>query len=180
MKKQVKKLSELQVTFNFVVEKYIAKFEKKHGYEFSNWVSNEIGGIAVFIEQYFFNFDDIRMDIDNNVKKDLIFTWQEDGVEYAMNNSNEETTNINFKSYISGLRYSDLKSKDLIVLKNKSKLKLITFSDNEFDMHSKVMQKFPHCEIIKEGELMKNSLIEIANSNKNYYQYFKIKNKENK
>jgi hypothetical protein len=179
MKKQVKKLSELQVTFNFVVEKYITKFVKKHGYEFSNWVSDEIGGIAVFVEQYFFDFNDIRMDIDNNVKKDLIFKWQDDGVEYALKNPNEETTNINFKSYISGLRYSDLKRKDLIVLKNKSKLKIIAFSKNEFDMCAKVMDKFPNCEIIKKGDPMKNSLTEIANSDKNYYQYFKIETKEN-
>lgn len=178
MKKKVNKLSKFELEYNEIVFKYLKKFEKKHGYEFSNWVSNEIGGIAVFIEQYFFNFDDIRTDIDNNVKKGLIFTWQEDGVEYALNNPNEETTNINFKSYISGLRYSDLKRKDLIVLKKKSKLKLITFSNNEFDMYAKVIEKFPNCKITKKGESMKNSLTEMTNSNKDYYQYFKIEIKE--
>ena len=34
----------------------ILLFEEKHGYEFSYWVGDEPGGIACFIDQYFFNF----------------------------------------------------------------------------------------------------------------------------
>jgi hypothetical protein len=173
MKKKPKKLSELQVTFNFVAEKYIQKFEKKHGYEFSSWVSDEVGGIACFIEQYFFSFDDIRYDIDNNVKKGLIFQWQDDGVE------NGAKDNINFRSYVMGARFPLVKDKDLIVLKKNSYMKIICFNENGDDMTKKVKDKFFDCKIEKKGDVFPNSLTELKESNNNYYQYFKIKIKEN-
>lgn len=173
MKNKTKKLSELQVTFNFVVEKYIQKFEKKHGYEFSDWVSDQVGEMACFIEQYYFHFDDIRYDIDNNVKKGLIFKWQDDGIQ------NGAKDNINFKSYVMGARFPVLKDKDLIVLKKNSYMKIICFNGNGNDMTKKVKDKFFDCKIEKKGDVFPNRLIELEDSNKNYYQYFKIKIKEN-
>ena len=173
MKKQTKKISELEKTFIKITEMYISKFEKKHGYEFSSWVSDEVGGICCFIEQYFFNFDDIRYDIDNNVKKGLIFKWQDDGVE------NEAKDNINFKSYVMGARFPIIKDKELIVLKKKSDLKIICFGNKKKDMSNKVYKKFPDYKIDRKGDVMNNTLVEVADSNKNYYQYFKIKIKEN-
>lgn len=172
MKQKTKKISELEKTFIKIVELYIAKFEKKHGYEFSSWASSDIGGICCFIEQYFFNFEDIRYDIDNNVKKGLIFQWQDDGVE------NESKDNINFKSYVMGARFPMLKDKDLIVLKKNSYLKVICFNGNGKDMTKKVKNKFFDCKIEKKGDIFANSLVEVKDSNKNYYQYFKIKIKE--
>lgn len=172
MKKATKKISELEKSFIKIANEYIAKFEKKHGYEFSSWVSDEVGGIACFIDQYFFSFDDIRYDIDNNVKKGLIFQWQEDGIE------NGAKDNINFKSYVMGLRFPMLKDKDLIVLKKKSYLKIICFNGNGKDMTKKVKDKFPDCKIEKKGDVFANSLTEVKDSNKNYYQYFWVKIKE--
>lgn len=67
--------------FEVVCNKYINVFSKKHDIEFTGWVADEIGEIAVFIEQYFFNFKDIRYDIDNNCPKGAIFEWQEFCVE---------------------------------------------------------------------------------------------------
>ena len=90
------------------VNRYIEKFVKKHGYEFTDWVANEVGGIAVFIEQYYFNFTDIKYDIDNKVKKGLIFQHQDDSVEHHLTVNQVET--INFKSYAMGLRYEYLKT----------------------------------------------------------------------
>ena len=103
MKTKKKIMSKLQKEYIAVVNKYLDMFIKKQGYEFSSWVSDDVGGIACFIEQYFFSFDDIRMDIDRKIKKGLIFEWQDDGVE------NHEKGNINYNSYILGLRFSDLK-----------------------------------------------------------------------
>lgn len=90
------------------VNRYIEKFVKKHGYEFTDWVADEVGGIAVFIEQYYLNFSDIKYDIDNKVKKGLIFRHQEDSVEHHLTVNQVET--INFKSYVMGLRYEHLKT----------------------------------------------------------------------
>lgn len=173
MKNKTKKVSELEKRFIKIADEYINKFEKKHGYEFSSWISDEAGGIACFIEQYFFGFDDIRHDIDNNVKKGLIFKWQDDGIE------NGAKDNINFKSYVMGARFPMLKDKDLIVLKKNSYLKIICFNGNGKDMSKKVKDKFPDCKIEKKGDVFPNSLTEVEDSNKNYYQYFKIKIKEN-
>lgn len=173
MKKQTKKISELEKSFIKIVELYITKFEKKHGYEFSDWVSGNVGEMACFIEQYYFNFDDIRYDIDNNVKKGLIFQWQDEGVE------NGAKDNINFRSYVMGARFQMLKDKDLVVLKKKSYLKIICFNGNGKDMTKKVKGKFTDCKVEKKGDVFANSLTEVKDSNKNYYQYFWIKIKEN-
>lgn len=172
MKKQTKKISELEKSFIKIANEYIAKFEKKHGYEFSSWVSDEVGGICCFIEQYFFSFDDIRYDIDNNIKKGLIFQWQDEGVE------NGAKDNINFRSYVMGARFQMLKDKDLIALKKKSYLKIICFNGNGKDMTKKVKDKFHDCKIEKKGDVFANSLTEVKDSKKNYYQYFWIKIKE--
>ncbi len=178
MKKQIKELTEFQKEYNNIVNKYLLKFVNKHGYEFSDWVSSEVGGLACFIEQYFFNFSDIKFDIDNNIKKGLIFKWQEDGVEYISQDERDENyDNINFKSYTMGLRFPEPKDKELIVVKNKSRLKIICFDAKNIDMSHKVRDKFNDCKITKKGEVFPNSLVETPNSNKNYYQYFKIQTK---
>jgi hypothetical protein len=170
MKNKTKKLSELQVTFNFVVEKYIQKFEKKHGYQFSDWVSDDIGGIACFIEQYYFNFDDIRYDIDNNVKKGLIFQWQDEGVE------NGGKDDINFRSYTLGLRYKDLEKLNKIsVLKSKKTLKLVVKSEDGLDVQNIVESKYPNCKILSKSKIRTST----SKWDFNYYQDFKIKIKEN-
>ncbi len=88
-------MKKIEIEYKRVVDKYIFKFEKKHGYEFTYWVSNNVGEVACFIDQYFFNFDDIRYDINNKIPKGLIFKWQDYCVEKAF-----EKTTVNFKSYL--------------------------------------------------------------------------------
>lgn len=95
-------MSNLKIEYSQIVNKYLIMFVKKQGYEFSYWVSDDVGGMACFIEQYFFSFDDIRTDIDKKAREGLIFEWQDDGLE------NQEKTPMNYSSYISGLRFSDL------------------------------------------------------------------------
>ena len=101
-----KERKELKAEYELIVDKYIKEFERKHKYCFSGWVADEVGGIAEFIEQYFFNFDTIKYDIDNNIEKELIFRWQDDGVNSHYKNENRPE--INFKSYVMGLRYEAL------------------------------------------------------------------------
>lgn len=98
------KIEKLKQKYDKICNEYITEFVKKHDYEFSSWVSDEVGGIACFIEQYFFCFEDIVYDINNNCPKELIFKWQEDCVENMDNNKK-----INFKSYCMGLRFQDIK-----------------------------------------------------------------------
>ena len=80
---------------------YIAEFTKKQEIEFDGWVGDEVGGIASFIDQYFFNISDIVWDINSNQPEGLILQWQDDCLE-----SNPKF--ISYFSYSRGLRYSDL------------------------------------------------------------------------
>ena len=80
-----------------IVDKYLFAFIRKQNIKFDGWVGNDIGGVAQFIEQYYFSFNDIRMDIDNNVPKGIILDWQNDNID---NNSNDEGIIVNYKSYL--------------------------------------------------------------------------------
>jgi hypothetical protein len=97
----------LKQRYESVATAYLNKFIEKQGFNhsFDGWIGG-IGGIAGFAEQYFFNFDDIRYDIDNDCEVGLILRWQEDGVDHHMKGN---TDTINYHSYHKGLRYEDLK-----------------------------------------------------------------------
>lgn len=96
------KLKELKERYEFICNEIVQKFSNKHGIEFSGWVGDEIGGMAEFINQYFFSMDDIYYDLNKKCPKGLIFQWQDDCIE------NQEK-NINFRSYAMGLRFEHLK-----------------------------------------------------------------------
>jgi hypothetical protein len=93
---------DIKTKYQAICGEFIEVFVEKHGYEFSGWVANDIGGIAEFIEQYFFNFKDIVDDILNEYPEGLIFRWQDDCISKSGNSI------INLKSYFMGLRYEDL------------------------------------------------------------------------
>jgi hypothetical protein len=80
---------------------YVELFSKKQGIEFDGWVGDEVGGIASFIHQYFFDISEIVYDINTNQPKGLIIEWQQDMIE----NGNVE---INYYSYSKGLRLKDV------------------------------------------------------------------------
>ncbi len=95
-------LKKLKSDYENACNAYVKAFEEKQGREFDYWIGQEVGGIASFIDQYFFNMSDIVHDIDNNCPVDLIFEWQDDCVEA------EAERHINYYSYSTGLRFSDL------------------------------------------------------------------------
>ena len=95
----------LKQRYEAVADAYLKRFIKKQDIDFDGWVGN-VGDIAAFCCQYFFNLDDIRYDIDNDCEVGLILRWQEDGVEHDMSGGFDH---INYHSYHKGLRYKDLK-----------------------------------------------------------------------
>lgn len=96
---------ELKERYEACCSEYLQKFVEKQEIEFDYWIGGTIGGLASFIDQYFFSMDDIIYDIEHNCEVGLILSWQDDGVEFG-----EETGHyINYHSYAIGLRYSDLK-----------------------------------------------------------------------
>lgn len=92
--------------YNAIVGHYMAYFIQKH-YDIDDekevdyyWVADMVGTI-VDINDMFFNFDDIRFDIDNDIDKDVIFSWY----DYMMEqHSINPLKNINFSSYTKGAR----------------------------------------------------------------------------
>jgi len=93
----------LKKQYEFVCNEYIRKFIDKQEIEFDGWIGNDIGGVASFINQYYFNLQDIIWDINSEQAQGLILSWQDDSLD------NTEQT-INYFSYSKGLRYSDLKN----------------------------------------------------------------------
>lgn len=84
----------------------VNKFATKQNLDFDGWVSDDVGGIACFASQYFFNMGDIVLDLNTNQKKGFILEWIDDGTDFNMNL--EESKYINYASYIAGLRYENL------------------------------------------------------------------------
>jgi hypothetical protein len=80
----------------------VKAFAKKHEVDFDGWVSDDVGGVASFSCQYFFNIDDMVHDLKTNQKKNLILRWQEDGVDAHFRG---DTSNINYRTYCMGLRW---------------------------------------------------------------------------
>lgn len=100
-------LKELNAMYETACEGYVEEFCKKQELEFDGWVAEEVGSIASFCCQYFFNMSDIILDLNTKQPKGLILNWQNDGVDFNM--FNEKTEYINYKSYTMGLRYDALK-----------------------------------------------------------------------
>lgn len=66
-----------------------------------SWAGNRVGEILE-VSDYFFGFDDIRMDIDKNLPIDMILQWYNATLEHYMY---PEHHNINLNSWAMGLRY---------------------------------------------------------------------------
>ena len=99
-------LKKLHVDYCKICNDYILAFEKKQGIVSDGWVGDEVGGIASFACQYFFNLSDIILDLNTKQPKGLILNWQSEDVDFNM--FNEKQQHINYKSYTMGLRHEQL------------------------------------------------------------------------
>ena len=91
---------ELKEYYDIIANVYIKRFCDKQDISFDGWIADDIGGIASFIDQYFFNYNDIVYDITNNCEKGLILSWQDCNMELYEKGINT----INYHSYTRGLR----------------------------------------------------------------------------
>ena len=84
----------LKTKYNKIVEQYLIAFVEKQDLDIENcyWVADRIGEILSVNEQYYFNFNDIRFDVDNNVKERLIFRWQDECIENNLK--------VNYENYL--------------------------------------------------------------------------------
>jgi hypothetical protein len=63
----------LKANYEKAVQGYVKEFCKRTDLRFEDWVDGTGGN--VLLGDYYFNFDDIKYHIDNNLNNDLIFDW---------------------------------------------------------------------------------------------------------
>ena len=101
------KLQQMQYDFRVAVAAYVQEFCNKHDWVHnpSDWVAGDVGGV-IEINDMFIDFDDIRVDIDNEFDKDAFEEWywyEQRVTELGC------TQHINYKSFALGAQrpYSD-------------------------------------------------------------------------
>lgn len=88
----------LKYEYEIMCQKYIDVFTEKQSMDKDGW-TNYVGGIYGFNQIYFFNFDEIRWDIDTNQPPLLITDW------FLEKIYEKEDKRISYVSYTKGLRY---------------------------------------------------------------------------
>ena len=89
----------LKTKYEKIVEQYLIAFVEKQELDIENceWVADRVGELLAVNEQYYFHFDDIRFDVDNNVKERLIFRWQDESLDNYFKKKNYK---INYENYL--------------------------------------------------------------------------------
>ena len=84
----------LKTKYEKIVEQYLIAFVEKQELDIENcyWVADRLGEVLSVNEQYYFSFDEIRFDVDNNIKPGPILEWQ--------NESIDNNFKINYENYI--------------------------------------------------------------------------------
>lgn len=93
----------LQSRFKAICEEYLHAFMRKHEfcddetgeYSYAYWIGDDVGGI-VEISDYFIPFNDIRIDIDKCVPKDVYFKYY----DYSIYGDGR----ANYENYLKGVR----------------------------------------------------------------------------
>lgn len=77
----------------------VKAFEEKQGCEFTDWIGIKgisTGSIACFIDQYYFNMEDLILDLKTDQPKGFIFEWHDKTLK--------QKNRINYSHYIMGAR----------------------------------------------------------------------------
>lgn len=80
------------------IKNYIELFEKKHELSFDFWVADLSGTIACFSMDYYVSFEDVRLDLEKDVPKDLFFEWYNLAIDLGL----EGEPIINYYSFLKG------------------------------------------------------------------------------
>lgn len=87
----------LKERFDAIANEYVKSFCKMYGFDALDayWIGSDVGGI-LDLEDYTFNFDDIRYCVDNKVKWSCLIKW------YDYNMDNGKVRYINLNSWVKG------------------------------------------------------------------------------
>lgn len=100
----MKQLNSLIKDYETSVNKIIDIFLLKQGFEkqTSDWVGGIGTGILCIIGEYYFDFEDVLLDLKNNCEPEFILKWHSETIDAILKDSENR---LNYKSYINGLRY---------------------------------------------------------------------------
>ena len=89
----------LKTKYKKIVEQYLMAFVEKQELDIENcyWVADRVGELLSVNEQYYFCFDDIRFDVDNNIKAGTILEWQQESID---NYSKKKKYKVNYENYL--------------------------------------------------------------------------------
>jgi hypothetical protein len=93
-------MKNLKKQYELVCNEYIKRFCEKQEMDFEGWVGDQVGGIAC-CNEFFFNFQDIVLDINLEQPKEMIIDWYYENLETP-------EKSINYYSYTRGLRIYDV------------------------------------------------------------------------
>lgn len=68
-------MKNLKKELELAISKYVKLFEKKHDIDFEFWVADLTGTIGCFSNEWYIDFETIRLDLEQNVDKGLFFDW---------------------------------------------------------------------------------------------------------
>lgn len=88
--------NELYKKLNDSIHEYVDLFCIKHNLYFEFWVADLTGTICCLSNEYYVNFEDIRLDLEKSADKHLFFEWYDKSLEQSMN---KEPT-INYYTYL--------------------------------------------------------------------------------
>lgn len=88
----------LKIKLDSFIMEYIHIFEAKQDMFFEYWAGDDVGAVACFGDLYY-DFQDIRYDLENEIEKDLIIEWH----DYTLNQhyKDPDAPIINYKNWIS-------------------------------------------------------------------------------
>jgi hypothetical protein len=70
----------LRSKLNSVIQEYVDLFCEKHDMKFDYWVAGQTGTICQ-LGDYFFDFQDIRFDLESKQKSENILDWYDYSIE---------------------------------------------------------------------------------------------------
>lgn len=92
-------IEKLKKDYDQACMNYIKAFEEKHEVYFEFWVAGRVGEIASFGDTFFFNLNEIKYDIDNEIETGKIFFWN----DYCIQRHFENKPQVNFRNYCKGI-----------------------------------------------------------------------------
>ena len=90
----------LKTKYEKIVNEYLQAFIEKQELDAENcyWIGDRIGEILSVNEQYYFNLQEIRFDVDNNIKAGVILEWQNECID--------NNFKVNYENYIKLKNYA--------------------------------------------------------------------------